>query len=695
MTALRLLRAHGLRVPSQAVSNGVDLARFTPGAPDPGLRERLGLPRPARSSWPSARLSPEKRLDVLIAALARLPATPVDGGDGAGGDGEPLLVLAGAGPEEQRLRSLARHYGVADRVRFPGFIPDGDMPGLYRLADVFAIASQAELQSLATMAAMASGLPVAAVDAGALGRAGARGGERLPGPARARRGDGRLPGPALPGREPAGPHVPGVGADHHRARPAPGARPVGNHVPRARPARSGRGATGAGRARRRRREERVKPMPSREQSPLPLLFLIGDTGGGHRSAATAVAQALERLQPGRFVPVICDPLRGPDVPRLLRWFSGLYGPCIRLTPWLWWLFWRTSNSPRGLGAVRRTIMAPVYGTVARAAESCRPALIVAFHPMTADPAVRARDAAGPLAPVITVITDLITAHLSWRDAAVDRVVVPSAEMAARCARDEADDRYVPLGLPVAAEFCQPTLDAAERQRLKRELGVDGEFLVVLTGGAEGSGGLRRRAAAILRQVDDVNVAVICGRNRSLNRRVSRLAGRSGHGRLTAHGFVGNMADWLRCADVVVGKAGPGTIAEATCCGAPLVLTSYVPGQEKGNAQFVTGAGAGVYASRPRQLAAEVGRLRGDPGALAAMRAAAARVSRPGAASDIARFLADLSVAATAPASPAATVTATAGLDVRPASASAGAAAGEAAAPGGRSGRDRLPTLIAD
>jgi 1,2-diacylglycerol 3-beta-galactosyltransferase len=411
-----------------------------------------------------------------------------------------------------------------------------------------------------------------------------------------------------------------------------------------------------------------------------LLFLIGDTGGGHRSAAAAVAQALDRLLPGQFVPVIWDPLRGPDVPRLLRWIAGLYGPCIRLTPWLWWLFWRASESPRVLGAVRRTVMAPVYGSVARAAEACRPALIVAFHPMTADPAVRARDLAGdalangPLAPVITVITDLITAHLSWRDAAVDRVVVPSAEVAARCAKDGmAAERYVPLGLPVAAEFCQPTLNEAERQQLKRELGVRGDFLVVLTGGAEGSGGLRRRAAAILRKVDNVDVVVICGRNRLLKRRVARLAHRKGNGRLTAHGFVGNMADWLRCADVVVGKAGPGTIAEATCCGAPLVLTSHVPGQEKGNAEFVTVAGAGVYAPRPRQLAVEIGRLRRDPESLARMRAAAVRVSRPRAAVDIARFLADLS-----------------GQQVVP---------GHQGIPGQQgtwnTGRDLLPTLIAD
>jgi glycosyltransferase involved in cell wall biosynthesis len=173
-TALRLLRDHGLRAPSQAVSNGVDLDRFSPG---PGgreeaaaLRSRYALPAGRPLVLSVGRLSPEKRADVLIAAVARLPGTGKARAGDAGQDDDdgPVLVLAGTGPDEDRLRSLARHYGVADRVRFPGFVADDDLPGLYRLADVFAIASQAELQSLVTMAAMASGLPVVAVDAGAL-----------------------------------------------------------------------------------------------------------------------------------------------------------------------------------------------------------------------------------------------------------------------------------------------------------------------------------------------------------------------------------------------------------------------------------------------------------------------------------------------------------------------------------------------
>lgn len=153
--ALGLLRDHGLRAPSRVISNGVDLTVFRPGPADEGLRERYGL-RPGHPVILAVgRLSPEKNVSVLLEAAARL-TTPAD------------LVIAGTGPEAGRLLTAARRLGLGDRVRFLGFVPDPDLAALYRLADIFAIASAAELQSLATMEAMATGLPIVAANAYAL-----------------------------------------------------------------------------------------------------------------------------------------------------------------------------------------------------------------------------------------------------------------------------------------------------------------------------------------------------------------------------------------------------------------------------------------------------------------------------------------------------------------------------------------------
>ncbi len=155
MTALNLLYEHGLRAPAQAISNGVDLKKFSPGVRDKQLSHRLHLPSGRPLILSVNRLSQEKRIDVLIDAIAKMT-------------GDAHLAIASTGPAEADLRAQVEELNLMDRVSFLGFIPDKDLASLYRLADVFTIPSEAELQSLATMEAMASGLPVIAADAYAL-----------------------------------------------------------------------------------------------------------------------------------------------------------------------------------------------------------------------------------------------------------------------------------------------------------------------------------------------------------------------------------------------------------------------------------------------------------------------------------------------------------------------------------------------
>jgi 1,2-diacylglycerol 3-beta-galactosyltransferase len=375
---------------------------------------------------------------------------------------------------------------------------------------------------------------------------------------------------------------------------------------------------------------------------VPLLFLIADTGGGHRNAARAVSQALDHTYPGRFAPVLCDPLGGAGSARLLRWVVSLYGPAIRLAPWLWGAAYHACNSSPAMAVLARTLLRLAADAVA----AHRPAAIVSFHPLTGLAAVSARDRGGHAVPVVTVVTDLVNVHAAWRCAGVDLMIAP---LAARSGLDQPDDRlddrhggrWTPAGPPVTRDFWAGPPRPHERAVLRRSLGLSENRLnVLLTGGGEGSGGIGRRAAAILRRFADVDVVAICGRNLRLKRRLDRLAARYGN-RLTVIGFASNMADWLRCADLIVTKAGPGTIAEAACCAAPLLLTSHLPGQEKGNTEFVAGAAAGCRVPGVRRLLTEIGRLRDDDAAMNAMRAASARLGRPRDTGAIAELIAGL------------------------------------------------------
>lgn len=103
------------------------------------------------------RVTGEKKIDVLLRAFAALP-----------GDLDATLEIVGGGDLFLQLKTLSRTLGLEDRVTFTGYVSDDELKASLRRARVFAMPSIAELQSIATMEAMATGLPIVAANAMAL-----------------------------------------------------------------------------------------------------------------------------------------------------------------------------------------------------------------------------------------------------------------------------------------------------------------------------------------------------------------------------------------------------------------------------------------------------------------------------------------------------------------------------------------------
>ncbi|MFH1772987.1 MAG: glycosyltransferase [Patescibacteria group bacterium] len=156
-TAKELLKKAGFSKEVLALSCGIDLERFKPTNDGSYLKQRYEIPINKAVLLYVGRMDKEKRVEVILHALLDILRT-----------NDAHLVLAGIGEEKQKLETLSQKLGVQKSVTFTGFVPDEDLQNIYRVADIFVIAGIAELQSIVTMEAMASGLPIVAVNAMAL-----------------------------------------------------------------------------------------------------------------------------------------------------------------------------------------------------------------------------------------------------------------------------------------------------------------------------------------------------------------------------------------------------------------------------------------------------------------------------------------------------------------------------------------------
>jgi 1,2-diacylglycerol 3-beta-galactosyltransferase len=394
------------------------------------------------------------------------------------------------------------------------------------------------------------------------------------------------------------------------------------------------------------------PVAPLAEVPAHLLFLVADTGGGHRASAEAVARRLATAYPGRFATHVLDPFVQASPPMVGR-IVGLYSPITRHAPWLWGVLYHATNSRVAVAALRGSALRLVEPGLREVITTLRPAMVVSFHPLLNHVAWRAlRSVPGPRVPLATVITDLVDVHAAWTCADVDAVVTSSPGGLDRARRAGVPaDRCHDLGLPVDDAFASPAPAGSARRSLRQRLGLSPDrFTVLLSGGGEGTGGLPRRAQALLDGVDGVDVVVICGRNERARAELDELrsATPDADARLRVLGFVGNMPEWLRACDLLIARAGPGTIAEALCSRVPLLLTSHLPGQERGNVDFVVDTGAGRYVPRIADMVDAVRELsRPGSASLPAMREALRHAARPHATAQIAELIGRMAAAGAA------------------------------------------------
>ncbi len=239
------------------------------------------------------------------------------------------------------------------------------------------------------------------------------------------------------------------------------------------------------------------------------------------------------------------------------------------------------------------------------------------------------------APAIGVLTDFGT-HDFWIQPAIDRFCVAHDSMNEKFAARERERDVIATGVPLMPGFTAPLTQLEAR----RQLGLSevGRMVLVLGGGLGLS--VDSIAADLLRARLDAQLLILPGKNRVAEANLATLQSQYPD-RMRIFGWTERMDLHMRAADVIVGKPGGISVAEAIACGRPLFATRSLGGQEGFNVEFLERHGIGGLVAEG-DLAQRIGELVADPVALAdTQRRAWALGNRHGAAR-IAELILDLS-----------------------------------------------------
>ncbi len=356
-------------------------------------------------------------------------------------------------------------------------------------------------------------------------------------------------------------------------------------------------------------------------------FLMSDTGGGHRAAGKAIEAALHLRYPDTFECDYFDVFRNCGLPPLNRapeiypWWVKRHQPSYDFFVAAMDRLFATRAGRGGLSHVigRKSPLLKAFGGWSQ---------VVVLHAAFAGLAVAARRSSGQAIPLLTVITDMASPHSGWFHPQVDRCLAPT---------ESAYDRGLELGLPpeklrLVGHPAHPKFALAtdDKAQARQKLGWDAHLPTALVvSGAEGMGGMEKLARSL--DGRGAQLAIVAGRNEELADRLRQIAWA---GPVHVYGFVTNMEVLMRAADVLVGKPGPGVIAEAAISGLPMILTGGMV-NELANVRFVTEADAGVYVNTPEEAAGVLSSWIGSPDELARRARNTRKIAYPHAAIDIA------------------------------------------------------------
>lgn len=384
-----------------------------------------------------------------------------------------------------------------------------------------------------------------------------------------------------------------------------------------------------------------------ENSERPLVIVAhASVGSGHRSAAQAVAQALEDLcgkhpnLPADTEIAVLDILDygyvkfdGDKTANVTVVFNSLYD-----------FTWHHVFTGRLLWAGGWGWSPCMFKPFTRLIEKRKPIAVITTHIVAANAAVAARMITRQVFPLVCVPTDY-GAEGFWPHLDCDLFCCADEEMVKELKPRKVPDSHIKVtGIPVRKGFSEP----CDREAVLKSFGLpkDKINVIVMAGArlAQPYMPFREIVNKILPCLSDfpeMHFSFLAGADEEYAAKLREFFEERRITNVTVFNYIENIPGLMEASDMIIAKSGGLATTECLCARLPLILVGKSYGQERANTLTVTAVGAAVTAETSEELLKQLDQIHSDPTRLQTMLSGGETLRRPHAARDIATTTLDM------------------------------------------------------
>ena len=376
------------------------------------------------------------------------------------------------------------------------------------------------------------------------------------------------------------------------------------------------------------------------ESPKKYLLMYLKTGGGHLAPAKSISKYLEKNYAGEVEPVLIDGFEKTN--KVIRYIiEDGYRNLQAKARW----FYETLYAVNKVNLFARMNSAQISFYVKpylrEVFKEHNPDKVVIFHFFLIEPVYEVIEEMKLKLPVITVVTDPYTAHPLWFLNKKQEFIVFSERLKSHCIKKGIQANRIHIFPFILNEKFSQKLSDDKIPGLKEEFGYDKDKKVILLlGGGDGIPKGMRILKILLKNLKNVEVSIVCGKNNSLLSKAEKLKEENNYGNLKVYGYVDFIFELLNISDIVISKCGASTFMEILMMKKIPVITNYMWEQEKGNVEFLVKNELGIYAPEINNLPRLIGELLNDKDKYTAYQNNIEKASLKNGAKDVAEFIYD-------------------------------------------------------